>query len=475
MRSLALLALLCGVLAGPPASGEPGGRAGPDRALLAFDDLDGWAEDDHEAALGAFLRTCDALRGLDWPALCALARDLSPGAARGFFEAAFRPVLTTDGRAALLTGYYEPELEGSRRRTARFRHPLYARPSDLPEDGPGPTRREIDRGALAGRGLEIAWVADPVQALFLGIQGSGRVRLAEGGTLRLGYGGANGHVRRSIGVEMARRGLIEPWEASAEAISAYVRAHPREGRELLRHDPSYVFFREVEGLSDDAGPLGAMRRPLTPGRSVAVDPRRVPLGAPVWVERGGAEPMRRLMVAQDTGSAIRGAQRADLFLGTGPEAGRRAGRVRDRGRIVALLPIRMARALASEPPAPDVDALADGAPPERSRPPPERPGTAPPASAPADRAQGPTAERLDAGSSAPAEPSGEPGVVPRGRAASPMRGRLAVEPRPPGRLAAASAAAGAPAADDGSALAAAPLAAPPSAASVPPRRPETRP
>ena len=394
VRRLAARALVLLSFAAAPAAGEPeadgrpgvrpsaaapwpGERTASDRRILSFADLDGWAEDDHGAALAAFRGTCARLGGPDWPGLCALAQGLSPEAARSFFEAAFRPVLTSDGRAPLLTGYYEPEIEGSRRRTAGFRHPLYARPPELPDGRPWLTRREIEAGALAGRGLEIAWVADPVEALFLGIQGSGRVRLAEGGTLRLGFGGANGHERRSIGLEMVRRGLIEPFEASAATIRDWVRANPARGRELLRHDPSYVFFREVEGVGDDQGPLGAMLRPLTPLRSVAVDPAHVPLGAPVWVEKGGAEPMRRLMVAQDTGSAIRGPQRADLFFGTGDDAGRRAGAVRDRGRIVTLLPIRMAHALAPDPMGPREAAedawAASAGPPRRSPTPRARP------------------------------------------------------------------------------------------------------
>lgn len=387
----ALLLLLPLAAAAAPASGEPGSGSpasveapwpgdppAPRRRILSFADLDGWAEDDHDAALAAFRETCALLDGPDWTGLCALAHDLPPGAARGFFEAAFAPVIVEDGRAPLVTGYYEPELDGSRRRSPRYRHPLYARPPALPEERPWLTRREIEEGrALAGRGLEIAWVSDPVEALFLGIQGSGRVRLAEGGTLRLGFGGANGHPRRSIGLEMVRRGLIEPFEASAETIRDWVRANPAAGRELLRHDPSFVFFREVGGLGDDQGPLGAMQRSLTPLRSVAVDPAHLPLGAPVWVETDGAEPMRRLMVAQDTGSAIRGPQRADLFFGTGDDAGRRAGLVRDRGRVVMLLPIRLAHALVPDPMgllAPGGAALASAGPPERSPAPRARPG-----------------------------------------------------------------------------------------------------
>ena len=411
--------------------------AAPHR-VLTFDDLDGWGEDDHAAALAAFTVTCDKRRGPDWAPLCAWAKTLAPEAARGFFEAAFRPVIAGEGATPLLTGYYEPELRGSRRRTARHRYPLHARPR---EGHPGRrlTRGQIEEtGAL--RGLEIAWVEDPVEALFLGVQGSGRIRLAEGGTLRLGFDGANGHPRRSVGQEMVRRGILEPTGASAAAIGAWVRANPTAGRALLRHDPSYVFFREVEGLPDEAGPLGALRRPLTAGRSAAVDRRFVPLGAPIWVEKDGAEPMRRLMVAQDTGSAIRGPQRADLFYGTGAEAGRRAGRVRDRGRIVTLLPIRLAYRLAPDPLANATprDDLPIAAAPAVSPPPPgrPRPGTEIAAMAPvveearpaagSDAVPSPPAirpPRRDGppAPAAPRPPGIEPAQAPRGDGALVMR------------------------------------------------------
>ena len=350
--AVAALGLLCvGVASAEPVEDVPwpGEAPGTERRVLSFAELDGWAEDDLGPALAAFKETCPDLSGPDWPGVCALAHDLPPAAARAFFETLFRPVIATDGEAALLTGYFEPELEGSRRRSMLYRYPLYARPPELPDEGPWLTRRQIEEGGrLKDRGLVLAWVADPVDAYFLQIQGSGRIRLAEGGTLRLGYGGANGRERRSVGQEMVRRGILEPGTASAAAIRAWVRAHPDRGRRILQHDPAFVFFREVD-VPEDRGPLGAMLRSITPLRSVAVDPAHVPLGAPVWVEGDGAEPVRRLMVAQDVGSAIRGPQRADLFFGTGAEAGRRAGRVSDPGRIVALLPIRMAHAMAPDP------------------------------------------------------------------------------------------------------------------------------
>lgn len=313
--------------------------------ILSFEELSGWAEDDHEAALAAFLETCPDLTNAEWQPICALA-SRAP-AARPFFELLFRPVLVGGEATALFTGYFEPELEGSRVPTPRFRYPLYRLPREL---SPGQTwfsRSEIEtQGLLSGRGLEIAWVDDPVELFFLQIQGSGRIRMPDGNVVRVGYGGANGHPYRSIGAELVRRGVFSAHEVSASTIRAWVRSHPAEGEALLRTNPSYVFFREVSGVPAHRGPLGAMNRSITPLRTVAVDPAFTPLGAPVWVEKAGARPMRRLMVAQDTGAAIKGAQRADIYFGTGDEAGQQAGEIKDPGRMVVLLPIQLAYALA---------------------------------------------------------------------------------------------------------------------------------
>ena len=202
---------------------------------------------------------------------------------------------------------------------------------------------------MTGRGLEIAWVDDPVELFFLQIQGSGRVKLPSGRMIRVGYQGANGHEYRSIGAELVRRGVFEAHQVSAQVIKNWVRRNPVAGQELLWSNPSYVFFRRVDSVPAERGPLGAMNRSVTTGRTIAVDPAFVPLGAPVWIEKEGANPIRRLMVAQDTGSAIKGAQRADVFMGTGDTAGREAGRLRDPGRMVTLLPIQRAYAMETEP------------------------------------------------------------------------------------------------------------------------------
>lgn len=314
--------------------------------VLEFADLDGWEGDDHQAALDVFLETCPDMDAPDWSSLCAAGHD-NPDA-RTFFELFFRPVEISNGSEAMFTGYFEPELDGSRVRTPRFRYPVYSMPPEA-KDGPWLSRRDLlSSDVMEGRGLEIAWVDDPVELFFLQIQGSGRIRLADGTHIRVGYGGSNGHDYRSIGTEMVRRGIYSAHQVSAQVIKNWVRRNPLDGEELLFHNPSYVFFREVTRVSPERGPLGAMNRSITAMRSVAVDPAFVPLGAPVWIEKDGARPMRRLMVAQDTGSAIKGPQRADIFFGTGDKAGRAAGRLRDPGRLVVLMPIQRAYAMLPE-------------------------------------------------------------------------------------------------------------------------------
>jgi len=315
--------------------------------ILSFDQLDGCAQDDHAAAFQTFLNTCKDMKDPDWKSVCAYAK--SRPDPREFFELLFRPVLIDDGQEALFTGYFEPELDGSLTPTARFRFPVYKMPDEARENRPWLTRRDIlETRVLDGRGLVIAYVDDPVELFFLQIQGSGRIRLPEGRALRVGYRGSNGHDYRSIGQELVRRGVYEPHQVSAQVIKNWVRRNPVEGQELLYHNPSYVFFREVSKVPTDKGPLGAMNRSITTMRTVAVDPAFVPLGAPVWIEKDGKAPLRRLMIAQDTGSAIKGAQRADVFFGTGDQAGLDAGTLRDPGRLMVLMPIQRAYALLPE-------------------------------------------------------------------------------------------------------------------------------
>ena len=325
-------------------------RAGLEEAeisILKYSDLHGWAEDDHAEALGVFLNTCADLDDPEWRPICKLAENQEN--ARVFFELFFVPVLVEDGRPPLFTAYFEPILNGARSRGGAFKYPVYARPPELPRQAGWFTRRQIvEDGVLDGRGLEIAWVDDPVALQFMQIQGSGRIRLRDGSELRLGYAGSNNRRFRSLGDELVRRGIYNRNQVSAAVISAWVKRNPEEGAKLLLTNPSFVFFRVLGRAKPGTGPKGAMNRPITSLRSLAVDPSYTPLGAPVWLEKAGAEPFARLMVAQDTGSRIKGAQRADIFFGTGPEAGQKAARIKDTGRMVILLPIQRAYALVPE-------------------------------------------------------------------------------------------------------------------------------
>ncbi len=344
MTRLVLATLFAISLMTGPASAE----TGPSYEILGFDDLKGWAEDDHAAALKVFLNTCRDMDDPDWQALCAFAAETDD--ARGFFELLFRPVLIRDGQEMLFTGYFEPELRGAPYQSSTYRFPIYKMPPEAKFTRPWLTRRQIlTSGVMEGRGLEIAWVDDSVELFFLQIQGSGRIRFPDGRVVRVGYAGANGHPYRSIGRELVRRGVYNLHQVSMQVIANWVRGNPTAGQELLYHNASYVFFREVSEVPPHEGPLGAMNRSLTTLRSIAIDPRYTSYGSPVWIEKEGADPLNRLMIAQDTGSAIKGAQRADIFYGTGDEAGRIAGRTKDSGRMVVLMPIQRAYALLPGP------------------------------------------------------------------------------------------------------------------------------
>lgn len=282
--------------------------------------LSGWPDAEASEALAVYSATADLTC---WGAPLPV-----PGAAEAFFATRFR---ADPPRDMFFTGYFEPVAEAALRPGGGFDHPLYATPAD-----PVLSRSAIAAGALAGQGLEIAWLRDPLEAFLLQLQGSGRLRIAGGGAIRLGYAARNGFPYRSIGAELIRRGAIPAEAMSLAAIRAWAAAHPGEVPELLLHNPSFVFFRTLD-LPEDQGPPGSMGRPVTAWRSLAVDPAVVPLGAPVWVELDGPVPLRRLMVAQDTGSAICGA-RVDIFTGTGAPAGEAAGRIRHPGRITVLRP-----------------------------------------------------------------------------------------------------------------------------------------
>lgn len=304
----------------------------------------------------------------DWRAPCRAAARVRTGddtAARLFFETWFTPHrMTVAGEAnGLFTGYYEAELKGSWKKTKRFHVPIYARPQDLVSVDLGQftpqwkgksiagrvhrgrlvpyyNRGAIDRGALRGKGLEIMWVDDPVDVFFLHVQGSGRVVMTDGRIIRLGFAARNGQPYVAIGRVLIKRGAIAKNQVSMQSIRTWLAKHPREAAEIMAQNPSFIFFRRQQGEN----PIGAQGVPLTPGRSLAVDRRFVPLGIPLWlVTRDPVpphRPLRRLMVAQDTGSAIKGAVRGDVFWGSGQEAARRAGRMREQGRYYLLLPKR---------------------------------------------------------------------------------------------------------------------------------------
>ncbi|HSF96936.1 MAG TPA: murein transglycosylase A [Thermohalobaculum sp.] len=314
----------------------------PDAPHQGFAALDGWEAEDHAAALAEFRRICAEARFSGaplrhWAALCvAAARAEDP---KGFFERHFEPARHDSPGGGLVTAYYEPVLDGALRPGGGYEVPLYGLPQDLDGRAPYLTRAEIGAGALAGRGLEIAWLADPAEAFFLQIQGSGRIRLQDGTERRLGYAGKNGHPYVAIGRLLVEDGEMELSAVTADAIKDWLRADPVRGAAMMDRNPSYVFFRELPDLPPGAGPIGTLGMPLTAGRSVAVDPVVHPLGLPVWIAVDTpAGPLRRLWFAADTGGAIKGPGRADLFLGSGAEAGRAAGALRARGQVAGLVP-----------------------------------------------------------------------------------------------------------------------------------------
>lgn len=327
----------------------------------SFDKVEGWRDDDQASAFAAFLRSCRSSKELAATPPCIEAMALaakgpvSREAAREFFEKFYAPFeVGVEGKPGLLTGYYEPVVEGSRERTEKFQVPVYRRPDDMvatrpdqlralyndqptvmrKSDGelvPYYTREEIDKGALQGRGLEILYLADPVELFFMQVQGSGRVRLPDGSVVRLGYAGKNGHPYTSIGKLLVERGETEPGKTTMQAIKEWLRADPERARKLMWENASYVFFEERPDLEAELGPVGAQGVALTPERSIAVDPAYHALGTPVFVLAGAAlkerdgTPFQRLMIAQDVGSAIKGPERGDIFFGSGEEAGARAG------------------------------------------------------------------------------------------------------------------------------------------------------
>ncbi len=304
--------------------------------------LPGWADDRLDGLAGAIDRQCALARPPSpWPGLCDEFRG-QRATLRGWLERRFtaRPLVGADGSTeGLITGYLEAELGGSRSRVSTEQVPLYRRP---PAGllAARPTRARIEGSSLLA-GHELVWIDDPVEAFFLQVQGSGRIRLREGGTMRVGYAADNGQPYRAIGRVLVERGAMPASEVDAESIKAWLRENPTQARAVMHANPRYIFFRELPPMPDEAGPPGSLGVPLTPLRSVAVDPARVPRGALLFLDtthpvEGRA--LRRVTVAQDTGAAIVGPVRADLFWGHGPDAERAAGLMKQRGRLWQLVP-----------------------------------------------------------------------------------------------------------------------------------------
>lgn len=348
----------------------------------AFSDLAGWEQDDHAAAFAAFRRSCAAVvagepalrpaapTGDDLRAVCAAALESPESEARTFFERHFKPfrILPPSGHG-FLTGYFEPEYEGSLTPDPAYPVPLFARPADLVtisqgETLPGveaglqaarrtaegyapyPDRAAIEDGALGDLAQPVVHLRDSVDALIIHVQGSARIRLPDGEIVRVAYDGRNGHPFTAVGRLMVQAGHMPLEEMNLDRMTGWLKAHPVEARDLIRRNRSYIFFRLAPELDPADGPIGGAGLPLTPGRSLAVDRRLWSYGLPFWLEGelpqpgGGRAPLARLMIAQDTGSAIVGPARGDYFFGSGPEAGTRAGLLRHPALFVVLRPKR---------------------------------------------------------------------------------------------------------------------------------------
>lgn len=321
---------------------------------VLFSDIPGWDEDNLSEAWQAWLQSCNALRArksgpVNWVAVCDRANAQKPREAKAFFENNFRAYAVrnqvTGKSDGLVTGYYEPIINGSRVRTDRYSVPLYSYPKAWvrAKPSPAPSRAEL-MGSNLLKGSEIAWVEDPVAAASMQIQGSGKIRLDNGQIMRLGFAGSNDLPFKSSAQWLLDRKEITRAEATMQGISEWAKRNPSKVQEMLNVNPRFVFFRELPAsASQDLGPIGALGVPLTPGRSIAIDPRAIPLGAPIFLETTrplSNQPIRRLVMAQDTGKAIVGPVRVDYFWGTGDEAGELAGRMKQNGRVWLMLPKR---------------------------------------------------------------------------------------------------------------------------------------
>lgn len=351
----------------PSCSGGPSGPApqpaaeGVRLAPTGWHQLAGWSEDSLAAAVPAFVKSCEAAarnadgapldaaaaaadfgRVADWRPLCRQAAQLPAGddaAARRFFEENFRPMQIASNGASdgLVTGYWEVELDGAQTRQGAYRTPVYRRPADLVADRPYLDRAAIEDGALAGRGLELVWLQSPDDLFVLQTQGSGRIRLRDGRTMRVVYDASNNRAPVDVNRLLMETGAIPRAQFSDRTVRAWMHDHPAAAAELRRKDPRYVFFRELTG----EGPVGYQGAVLTPGRSLAVDHRYVPLGAPVWLEahdKFRPVALSRLVVAQDIGDGISGPLRGDFYWGSGKTAAARGADFYADGRYWLLLP-----------------------------------------------------------------------------------------------------------------------------------------
>jgi len=373
-KCLALTVFLLAALSGCVTPRKPLEAPSAPYQAVNWSQIDGWSDDSTHEVWSAFLNSCKA-RGSrpEWLAVCAAAKQqpiIDPAGARHFFEAqftAYRLLKDKDTQRArdtgLITGYYEPLLYGARSPAPTFTVALYAPPDDLltidladlyPElkgktlrgrlQGkkvvPYYSRAELDNSPLLN-GKELVWVDNALDAFYLQVQGSGRVQLIDGQTIRLAYADQNGHPYRSIGRYLVDKGELTVAQATAEGIRSWIETHPARTHEVLDSNPSMVFFREEAIVDPNEGPKGALGVPLTPGRSLAVDPSYIPLGAPVFLATtypATDTPLRRLMMAQDTGGAIKGRVRADFFWGFGKPAQEAAGRMRQDGQLWLLWP-----------------------------------------------------------------------------------------------------------------------------------------
>jgi len=374
----ALLLAACGNKTAAPPVSSPAAPAPPDRLSyipVSFRQLPGWDTDRLAEAFPALRKSCDRLTQLpvgqpvgndgaggvagDWSGPCGALRwvklDDEP-ALRAYLQDWFQPFRIGNGHGdeGRFTGYYEAELHGARKKSAKYRFPLLGRPAGWAADPPAdssPTRAQIEAGILEGKAQPILWVDDPVDLHILQIQGSGRVLFEDGSVQRVAYAGNNGKEFLGLGKILAAHGKLEPGAATMPAIRAWLKAHPAEAPALMAENERYVFFRLLAG----EGPVGAFTVPLTAGRSIAIDPKFVPLGVPVWLDTTDPDGIRlqKLMVAQDTGRAIKGAVRADIFWGSGEAAFDKAGRMNSHGAYYVLLPAQRSGPVAEAGPALD--------------------------------------------------------------------------------------------------------------------------